>query len=51
MAGLQLARNLLAGGSGNKGNGTADADKPAAVKPTSVTDPDEPKPAVGSGDT
>ena len=50
VTGLQLARNLLAGGSGNKGNGTTDADKPAAVKPASVTDPDGPKPGVGSGD-
>ena len=45
VTGLQLARNLLAGGSGNKGNGTTDADKPAVVKDTT-----EAKPAVGTGD-
>ncbi|MGZ4785008.1 MAG: SPFH domain-containing protein, partial [Acidimicrobiales bacterium] len=39
VTGLQLARNLLAGGSGNKGNGTTDADKPAAVKDTTEAKP------------
>ena len=48
VAGLQMARNLLAGGS--KGNGT-DAEKPTAVKETTEAKPAvEPKPAVGTGD-